>query len=183
MFLPDTENVTSRFKVPKENSKLTSARKGTIVHYILENIDYDKVKDEKSLNEYLLALVKKSDITETEKESVNTYEIIKYLKSELAEKIRNSKYYKKEVEFVLINSAYSKSAIQGVIDLYFETQDGKLYLVDFKTDNIYEEEEFRKRYSMQLLIYKEALEKILKKKVEKTLIYSFKLGKEIEIND
>ena len=52
---------------------------------------------------------------------------------------------------------------------------------DFKTDNLEEEEMFIQKYNIQLDIYKRALEKLTGISVEKTYIYSFKLGKEIEI--
>ena len=40
---------------------------------------------------------------------------------------------------------------------------------------------FIQKYNIQLDIYKRALEKLTGISVEKTYIYSFKLGKEIEI--
>ena len=71
--------------------------------------------------------------------------------------------------------------VQGIIDLYYINQNGNITLVDFKTDNLEEEEMFIQKYNIQLDIYKRALEKLTGISVEKTYIYSFKLGKEIEI--
>ena len=68
--------------------------------------------------------------------------------------------------------------VQGVIDLYFEEDDG-LVLVDYKTDNLNSKEEFLNRYKIQLDYYKKALEELTNKKVKKVIIYSFKLNEEI----
>jgi len=70
--------------------------------------------------------------------------------------------------------------IQGVIDAFFE-EDGEIVLVDYKTDNVKDTDTLVKRYNIQLSLYKEAVEKITKKKVKSCIIYSFKLQKEIEV--
>ena len=87
-----------------------------------------------------------------------------------------------EKEFILRDKTISNSDIQGVIDLYYINEKGNIILVDFKTDNLEKEDEFISRYKIQLQIYKRALEKLTNKKIEKSYIYSFKLGKEIEVD-
>ncbi len=74
-----------------------------------------------------------------------------------------------------------KILVQGVIDLYFITDDDKLILVDYKTDNAKTEKEFKENYELQLELYKRALEKSLKRKVDNKYIYSTKFNKLIEI--
>ena len=66
-----------------------------------------------------------------------------------------------------------KILVNGVIDCYFQEADGTLVLVDYKTDHLYQEEAFRKRYEIQLRLYRLALERISGKKVKESLIYSF----------
>ena len=61
--------------------------------------------------------------------------------------------------------------------------DGKAILVDFKTDRLEDENEFIKRYKIQLDIYKEAINKLTKYIVDKVYIYSFNLNKAIEIRE
>ena len=55
--------------------------------------------------------------------------------------------------------------------------------MDYKTDYVKKGEEYIliNKYKRQLEIYKNALEKALKRKVDKTFIYSIYLQKEIEI--
>ena len=83
--------------------------------------------------------------------------------------------------FVLDDNKISPSLIQVVIDLFYVTEDDKVILVDFKTDRLTEDKEFIDRYKIQLDIYKEAINTLTDKKVDKTYIYSFNMNKMIEI--
>ena len=89
----------------------------------------------------------------------------------------------REYEFILEDSGISNSLIQGIIDLFFVTSDGKVILVDFKTDRLESEQEFIKRYKIQLDIYKKAINSLTRYNVDLTYIYSFNLDKEIEIKE
>ena len=73
-----------------------------------------------------------------------------------------------------------KVLVQGVIDVYFE-EDGKLILMDYKTDRVDTADELVKRYKTQLDYYSEALSRLEKKPVAEIMIYSFSLGECIRI--
>lgn len=70
--------------------------------------------------------------------------------------------------------------LQGIIDAFIVEDDG-IILVDYKTDRVKSEEELRERYQKQIMLYSDALEAILGKKVKRRVLYSFYLGKEVEI--
>ena len=70
--------------------------------------------------------------------------------------------------------------LQGIIDLYFEEDDG-LVIVDYKTDRVKEPETLLSRYRIQLQLYAEALERAIGKPVKEKWIWSFALGKEIPV--
>ncbi len=71
--------------------------------------------------------------------------------------------------------------LQGVIDMYFE-EDGEIVLVDYKTDKCESLEELSYKYSVQLMWYREAIERLLKKKVKDVFIYSFYLNESKGLN-
>ena len=73
-----------------------------------------------------------------------------------------------------------KILVQGVIDCLFK-EDGKWVIVDYKTDRLEEEAAFRKRYTVQLSLYKRAVEQISGIEVKEALIYSSRLYKTISI--
>ena len=70
--------------------------------------------------------------------------------------------------------------LQGIIDAFIVEDDG-IILVDYKTDRVKNEEELRERYQKQIMLYSDALEAILGKRVKRRVLYSFYLAKEVEI--
>ena len=70
--------------------------------------------------------------------------------------------------------------LQGIIDAFIVEDDG-IILVDYKTDRGKRKEELRERYQKQIMLYSDALEAILGKKVKRRVLYSFYLGEEVEI--
>lgn len=80
-----------------------------------------------------------------------------------------------------------KMLVQGVVDCVYTDPDGKMVLVDYKTDSVKgmsrskAQNMLRQRHSLQLSYYKQALEKLTGTKVSRTLIYSFGLGETVEL--
>ena len=70
--------------------------------------------------------------------------------------------------------------VQGIIDVYFEEDDG-LVVLDYKTDRIFKADELAEKYHAQLDYYGKALEQMTLKKVKEKIIYSFTIKKEIEV--
>ena len=182
----------SKRKVPTfaQDKKLSGARRGTIVHLILSKITNEKTLEE--VNNLIEKLVAKNAITEEEKSLIDMNIIKNYLNSELYNEILQAKEIHREIPFYLnINSGeiYEKTnepiLVQGVIDIYYISKNDELVLVDYKTDYIKEKEtgkeELTQKYKSQLDLYKRALEKALKRKVEKTYIYSTSLNECIEV--
>lgn len=113
----------------------------------------------------------------------------------MAEAARAGKLYK-EQPFVMglpasrLGGAFPSEEmvlIQGIIDVFFEEEDGFVVL-DYKTDAVSTPEELVKRYQVQLDYYSEALEQISgypsekgSKPVKERILYSFKLGREITV--
>ena len=75
-----------------------------------------------------------------------------------------------------------KIRLQGIIDCFFEEEDG-IVLLDYKTDYVEEEkvDEIIERYRAQLKYYKDALEKITEKRVKESYLYLFGIDKEVEV--
>ena len=68
--------------------------------------------------------------------------------------------------------------VQGIIDAYFEEEDG-IVVLDYKTDRVKSVEQLKERYHAQLEYYAQALEGLLGKPVKEKIIYSFTLREEI----
>ena len=80
----------------------------------------------------------------------------------------------------------SLTLIQGIIDVFWEEQDG-IVVLDYKTDRVDTPKQLSDRYAAQLRLYGEALERIYNSdgerniKVKERLLYSFRLGEVIPV--
>ena len=70
--------------------------------------------------------------------------------------------------------------MQGVADCILEYP-GALVIIDFKTDRIFDPGVLCERYAPQLALYRQAAETSFGKPVQRLALYSFALGREIEL--
>ncbi|MCR5469172.1 MAG: helicase-exonuclease AddAB subunit AddA [Lachnospiraceae bacterium] len=70
--------------------------------------------------------------------------------------------------------------IQGIIDAYF-IEDNEIVVLDYKTDKVQNKEELIGKYKLQLELYAKALERSFSLPVKQCILYSFSLGKEINL--
>lgn len=150
-----------------------------------------KKEVQRVLAEYLNDELREHRITEICRKAVNDKKLTEFLTSRLCYRMWRSKAIgklKREQPFVLSVSAArldadfpadEKVIIQGIIDAYF-VEDGKIVLLDYKTDSLEKGEEFIARYSAQLEYYQEAIERLTGLEVSEKYMYSFHLGCTIE---
>lgn len=158
------------------------AEKGSEMHKVLELLPLKKYFNLEELQK---------EVCKITKEDVDIGKIYNFTKSALYEKMITSKNIEKEKAFCMlmpINEVYENInvaenvIVQGIIDCYFETEDGKIILIDYKTDYIGEDHNtFILKYKKQLITYKKAIEKSTNKIVKEVYLYSFFLNKAIKI--
>ncbi|MBP3596392.1 MAG: helicase-exonuclease AddAB subunit AddA [Clostridia bacterium] len=175
----------------ENEEKLTSKEKGTLVHLVLQKIDLRKQYTKQELSAFIDELLSKKIITEKQRKNINEYKILNFLNSDFAKQLKSAIDIEREKTFctkipakLAMNVDEDENVlVQGIIDLYYIDLDGRVILVDYKTDYVEEnkEQELIEKYKIQLDLYKYALEKAINRKVYKTYIYSIYLGKEIEI--
>ncbi len=180
-------NIIKEFAEPiclkEKEERYTAVRKGLLIHFILQNLDFNLLNTKDELKNYIDKLVFEKVISEQDKKYINVTRIFNFLNSNIGKELKHAEKVYREYEFILNDDKISKSLIQGVIDLFYVTKEGKVVLVDFKTDRIDNEKEFIKKYKVQLDIYKEAINMLTDYKVDETFIYSFNLNKEIKIEE
>ena len=192
--LPLKVSITEKPKFLNENKevKITNAQKGTLMHLCIQRMCERQDYDLEKIDELITTLQDKSLITEVEANNINKEKLLEYTKSKLWDMLKHAKEIHKEKPFY-INIKASKLydnisekddeniLVQGVIDLYFITNDDKLVLIDFKTDYVKNEEELINKYKKQLELYKEALEQALNRKVDQMGLYSLYLNRTLEV--
>lgn len=175
-----------------ENGALAGAGYGTAWHQVMASLCFAKAVDEKEVENQLEDMVQSGRIHAQEKEFIRPWKIVKFIHSNLGramtEAEKNGTLYREQpfvtsvpAQEVQETSSDERVLVQGIIDGFYETETG-IVLMDYKTDHLEkgQEEVLVKRYHAQMEAYAEALEKITGKPVEKKVLYSFSLNKEIE---
>ena len=175
----------------KSNGKLTAAQKGTATHRFMQFADYSRAFE--SPKEEKQRLVNEGMLTELEANAIDDDKIKKFFESNLAARILGADKVYKEYAFTVsmpvkevypdIDEEIAKEdvvIIEGIADCAFE-ENGKLVIVDYKTDRASTADELKEKYSKQLSIYEKSLSQALNIEVSEKIIYSFALSEEIKL--
>jgi len=180
-----------------------SARRGIATHMVLQFCDLENLKANGARAE--LARLREADfLSERNKERVRVYEIELFARSELFSDMLKSKKLYRELRFncrlpaTLFTEDEAKLdklrdtgiLVQGVIDCLIEDEEGKLHLVDYKTDRLTREEladvdlarkKLNQKHSLQLSYYAMAIKKMFGREPSTVSVYSMPLGKTVPI--
>ena len=149
-------------------------------------------------------LVDKKFIAPQVAELINLKQIEKFFESDFYSILKNAKktYREQRFNILLPASQFTQDEefqgeienedvlVQGVIDLFFEDENGKIILCDYKTDYLTPEEirdevlvikKMQDRHGKQLEYYAMAIERFLDKRPDSILIYSLPYGEAVEI--
>jgi len=191
-------------KESASKDRLTGAERGTAYHRIMELLDGNIYGDENltsksrkevctRLDKWIEKLVSEGIIPETYRDCVDTGDVAIFLFTDLGKRMaaayRNGKLMT-EKPFMMgvaaseLDEKFPKSEtvlVQGIVDAWFiEGED--IILMDYKTDKVREDKDLTDRYSIQLKLYKRALEAATGMKVKEIFIYSFALGRQIQLS-
>ena len=168
----------------------TGTDRGTLYHKVLELLDLRRCSTREGLLQELDRMALENKIKSEEIIKLRLDYILQFANSSVAARMLEAqsagKLYKEKQFVIGLNASEvikdQKSdeiiLVQGIIDVFFE-EDGEIVLLDYKSDIVESEQDLVKRYKVQLVYYRKALEQILKKRVKEMIIYSLYLGKEI----
>ncbi len=173
-------------------SSIPANVRGTLYHKAFEKIPFDK--ENVDFDVYKKWLVDNNFMNSRENEEIDAKLLQKLYDSELGQRMRKAcmagKLYREQPFMISFKTAdifkdsendEGQTIVQGVIDVFFE-EDGKIILVDYKTDKVKEGDEhiLAERYGIQFDYYSMALERLTGKKVTERYIYSVALSKAIK---
>ena len=186
-------------KFLKEEKGLSAAERGTVIHYVMQRLNYDRVSTISEIKAQIEEMVLDNSLTEKEASTVWYKKIYNFFNSNLGKRLlkayKDERLVSRELPFFTELSSVEykpelnkdvyvdeKIRLQGIIDCFFEEEDG-IVLLDYKTDYVEEEkvDEIIERYRAQLKYYKDALEKITEKRVKESYLYLFGIDKEIKV--
>ena len=188
------ESFDMKLKRPRfrsESSKLTGAERGTAIHTFFQYCDFARAIN--NVGAEIASVTEKGYISKAEAESIDRDNVSAFFRGELYKRICSAKEYVREKKFMVAvseldidNEALDKlkksdGMIKGIIDLMFEEADG-IVIVDYKSDRGVSLEKLKERYSMQLKLYKAAIELTTKKNVKEAYLYSFEKQDHIAVD-
>lgn len=187
----------------EEKVGFNSAEKGTIFHLAMQLLDFSKFDTEdvskirEEVKSQINSFVEKNIMSMDEIETININWIVKFIQSDIFKEIyianKSEKLFKeKAIDYnIKLKNLFKDENIEedekimvvGIIDLFFENENGEIILLDYKTDYVTKEnlEEVKARYKVQLDLYKSAIEDISGKKVTKKGLYLFGINEFVEI--
>ncbi len=134
---------------------------GTVHHKLLQYIDFRC----HSVREECEKLLEKGILSQDEHSLIDVEKVEKFLLGPLGDLIKKAdKVYREEPFVISVNASEIDPdlpeseiiCVQGIIDCYFE-YDGKVILVDYKTDYYNDPNEIAHKYQKQLYYYEKAL--------------------------
>lgn len=175
----------------KQQETLQAAGRGTAYHRVLELLDFTSLPESYAQwQQTLEQMTKKGQLTQQQKECIYIRKMQHFAASKIAQRMhqaaQNNALHKEQSFFLGISADQVDTAlpseemmlVQGMIDAYF-SENGKLVLVDYKTDHIQVAQELIDRYHVQMEYYKKALEQALHMPVGEVILYSMELEEEI----
>lgn len=172
----------------EEKEEVSGTVRGNAYHRLMELLDFSDGEDVEAVFAGWKRLAEKNVVEPAYLNYVRKDKIKIFLESRLAARMKKAEEKRKlyrEQPFVMgieasrLDKSFPKEEkvlIQGIVDAFFE-EDGKLVIVDYKTDAVKREEELKNRYQEQLNYYQEALEQLTGKRVKEKILYSFALNR------
>lgn len=204
--LSTTQNNASKLKQPDfmlEKHLVTPAEKGTATHIFMQFCDFEYL-EKNGIEAETKRLIEKKFILPTHADVIDKNAICNFIKTDIYGEMKNASQLRREYRFNIKLCASDFTAddalkkelkdeeifVQGIIDCYFRNANGKITLLDYKTDYVpsdilgdKEKEDlfFISKHSRQLKYYSKAIKILTGKEVDRTVIYSFSLGRCIEL--
>ena len=186
----EEEDLQPRSLLEFQNGKLRSSAAfiGTSMHEVMQFADLEKAAED--LDAEIDRLYQNGFLTKEAVECLDRKKLSAFFRSPLYERMKQSPALVHEKRFnVLLDGEKwigkpGEILVQGVVDAYFEKEDGTICVTDFKTDRVLGKEGEKilcERHGEQLRLYADALEKITGKEVTELLLYSFSLGRAVQV--
>lgn len=191
---PDEEPVPSFMGGGKEKRENAGAAYGTVWHQVMAFLDFSHVASRREIRESLEQVVQAGHVRREDLAVIQVSRLEQFFQSELGKQMclayEDGRLHREQpfvtsrpAKEVLADSGSEEAVlIQGIIDGYYFTEDG-IVLMDYKTDRIQpgKEQNLADRYRTQMAVYRQALQDNTGRPVIKTVLYSFSLGKEVEL--
>ncbi|WP_126428540.1 UvrD-helicase domain-containing protein [Brevibacillus marinus] len=170
-------------------ARFTAAELGTIMHLFMQHVELSGPLDEADLRTQLARLVEREYLTAEEADQLELARVAAFFRSRLGELVKSARTLQRELPFTMAlpvseldphqAERQEQIIVQGVIDCLAELADGRLILIDYKTDAIAGEwndavrRQLVARYREQLGLYARAVKQLYQRPVDACYLYFF----------
>ena len=189
--LPQLEDFTPRekfiYRRPSfmQTKKISGAEFGTLMHRVMQSLNLSGDLSARGISEQVEDLARRQIISSEHVKLVRADKIAKFFASELGQRLIAAQEYYRELPFSRLIDAQKffrvdeKIFIQGIIDLLFKDSAGRWILLDYKTDR--DSEDIAERYRVQIELYTQAVESLLKISVAEKYLYLLNGGRLVRL--
>jgi ATP-dependent helicase/nuclease subunit A len=179
--------------VRSEQTDLTPAERGSIVHYVMRQLDFALCDTSEMIEAQICEMVDRELLRRDEADAVDAAQILDFCRSQLGMRVRGAADCGRELPFLMelpadtAAPAYAGCTepllVQGIIDCCFLEGDAWV-LLDYKTDSLPDGDisAAADRYRDQIGLYRQALAKLTGKPVKEAYLYFFKAGKAVKMD-
>lgn len=171
------------------NGNMTAAQKGTAIHTVMQFADFKAFMKNPEVE--LERLQSGRYISKEQTEAVDIKKVLNCLNTPIMQSFLNAEVTYREYRFavkikakdIYLDSKLTDAdemILQGAVDCAF-AQDGKITIIDYKTDRVKNMQELKERYAQQLKLYSYAMKLSTGLEVSRCVIYSFALNDTIEV--
>ena len=172
-----------------EITALTAAERGTATHLAMQLLPMRAYASEAEIADGIEALRRRGQLTAAQASAIRCGELLRFYASPAGRRIAELPpgRVRREFKFSILTDAAAyfpetgageRLLLQGVVDLYYENDDGSLAIIDFKTDAVTPADSpaRARAYAPQLQIYADALAEITGRRIASKQLYFFSTG-------
>ncbi|RAP76720.1 UvrD-helicase domain-containing protein [Paenibacillus montanisoli] len=188
---------TFRLRRPKfmEEKALTAAERGMVSHLVMQHVPLNGEVSEKAVRETVASLQERRMLSAQQAAAVDVAGSAAFFQSEVGLRLLRAQWVRRETPFSCTFPAsrvYPDASehlsdepilIQGVIDCLFQDKEGRLILLDYKTDRITLSrwEDAAERHRFQLTLYAEAIRSIIGRAIDECYVFFFDGGQAVKL--
>ena len=180
---------SSSFREIRKSVK-TGKDYGNTIHSVMQYIRFDACTNLEGIHSELARMVSEQLISAEQANWIDCERLLRFFTSDIGLKLQKSTDVLREFKFSLLDYAekyYPDAAgeqvlLQGVVDCAVIEADG-IVVLDFKTDYVTENTlaSVTEKYTSQVKLYAQALERIYQKPVKSAMLYFFHMDKFVPI--
>ena len=168
-----------------QRKEISGAEFGSLMHKVMQSLNLSGDLSAKGIAAQVEELARREIIPPEHVKLIKPSKIAKFFASELGKRLITAQEFYRELPFSRLIDAQKffhvdeQIFIQGIIDLLFKDAAGQWVLLDYKTDR--DSEGIAERYRIQIELYAQAIEALLKIKVAEKYLYLLNGGRLVKM--